>query len=294
MTNLTHICHSREGGNLFLRLRNAAKWIPAFAGMTLVCFTMVCTNAKAQESLVWPVPDVSFPSCCEKPGWWDSVEDPARVQSYEELMKVWQDETIEKNVKFKVFYNAIEDHLGNKNGIAPHAIKLIQYTDSSYPHHTKILELGANHFFNYKMDLEGWSDKAKAGDTTAGIITSLAKLYLADGKEDRAVILLERMFTKRDSEINDHLLEQATLIAAKGLVAQDMPMDAILTLSYGIRKYKGDWEDQLKEKRSEIKSSMGSQYYLKHPRIPYYIGSTIVLFVFVTHLLRRRKEQDET
>ncbi|GIX49283.1 MAG: hypothetical protein KatS3mg131_3494 [Candidatus Tectimicrobiota bacterium] len=187
----------------------------------------------------------AFLRCCPRPAWWqhESIRGVA-INSYDDLLAYWQNKSRSKRQFFKAAYQAILDHPQDTDLVVT-AIKLMPYGDSSYPHLRQLLEFAVAHYFHYRQPLANYG--GMAGDTIAGIVEDLARIYLGQGEPERAVALIERLLKERGKEINDHMLELLALVHAQALSRAGRQAEAIAVLQHAIDAYHGDWEKQLRE-----------------------------------------------
>ncbi|NIQ39721.1 MAG: tetratricopeptide repeat protein [Proteobacteria bacterium] len=181
-----------------------------------------------------------FESRCPKPEWWDRVSvSGATINTYDDLISYWQDKNRSKSQFFKAAYIAILDYPLDVD-IVVNAIKLMNYT-YSYPHRIELQEYAIEKYFSYK------SPYGKPGNTIAGIVENLGRLYNDAGQYDRSVNLIERLLKERETEVNDHLLELIHLKYARALHGQGRTADAVNVLKKAVKKYNGSWEKRLNE-----------------------------------------------
>ena len=210
------------------------------------------------------VPSRTFVECCPRPKWWTSVDAPI-IATKNELLKIWQNRAIEDKIKAKVFYRAMMDFDDKDDDIVSTAVSLYQYVDRDYPNVTQMLEFGVGRFFEHKRSLSGYS--GKVGDTSAGLVRKLARIYIKAGQPQNAAALISTLIRGRGDEINQQLLEHLSLAMIDALKALGRNEDAFAVASFAIDNYDGDWEKQLTQKKDDLRPSvsMSRQILLSFP-----------------------------
>lgn len=237
-------------------MRRFAKIIMTVLALALSFVSPANAGMSAGKVLVisdFKVPSHTFAECCPRPKWWNSVDAPV-ISTKKELLKIWQDRAIEKNVKAKAFFRAMMDFDGKDDDIVSTAISLYQYVDRDYPNKTQMLEFGVGRFIEHKRSLKGYG--GKTGDTSAGLVKKLARRYLRSKQPDAAAAVIAKLIYTRENEINQHLLESLSLSMIDALKALGRHEDAFAVASYAITNYDGDWEKQLEKKRDALRPSI--------------------------------------
>jgi tetratricopeptide (TPR) repeat protein len=192
-----------------------------------------------------------FQEACPQPGWWDDVSIiDVNINSYDDLLTYWQNKERTNNQFFKAAYQAIVDHPLNDD-IVVNAINLMPYGDRGYPYIEQMLEFAANNYFDYDRPLAQYG--GKVGDAIAGIIEELVGIYNGKNKYQESIELINRLIEKRESEINDHILELLSLKLAEAYFETGNKEKAIEILNKAIDKYDGSWEKKLREQLEKYK-----------------------------------------
>lgn len=220
--------------------------------------------------------------CCPKPDWWDNVEAPV-IRSSADFDEVWQSQTLSKSQKAKALFRAIVEFAGRNDEIAAMSINVYQYVDPGYPQLRDLLEFGVARYFDQDRLLAGYS--GKKGDTAAGLVLKLSRLYLADGQPGEAAALVSRLVAERGHEINDHQLELASLRMADALISLGRQVDALDVVNHAIVAYDGSWEKRLDKKKSELRQDMGFAYYLHDRALIYKLSVVLVLLAGAAFVL---------
>jgi len=251
-----------------------------------VAAIIVVSAASIVEAKTWPggfseeanfrPPQHALVDCCPRPSWWEQTIAP-QINTSEDFQEVWLSKELTNTQKAKAMFRAIEEHMGRDDEIASKAINYYQYVDKKYPHILALKELGVAQYFNLDRDLEHYS--GKVGDTTAGLVNDLARLYLKEGRARESAGLISRLVIERGHEINGHLLETSSLIMIDALKKQGRIGEAVGVVNYAIKAYDGDWEMSLIKAREELKTTLGWRYYLAVGWLKY---ATAFLFAFVT------------
>ena len=237
-------------------MRRISKIIITVLALVLCFVSPANAGMSAGEVLVisdFKVPSHTFAECCPRPKWWNSVTAPV-ISTKKELLKIWQDRAIEKNVKAKAFFRAMMDFDGKDDDIVSTAISLYQYVDRDYPNKIQMLEFGVGRFIEHKRSLKGYG--GKTGDTSASLVKKLARRYLRSKQPDAAAAVIAKLIYTRENEINQHLLESLSLSMIDALKALGRHEDAFAVASYAITNYDGDWEKQLEKKRDALRPSI--------------------------------------
>ena len=213
---------------------------------------------RAEAALKLPARE--FPFCCPEPVWWAEVEAQRKIETLEDFQIVWWDKKMPKREQGKAIFQAIHDHVYDDDGFAATLINSFYYTDRDYPYLTALLEYGVDRYFDYDRSLEHYS--GKKGDAAAGLVTKLAMEYNRAGRFEDAARLLIAFITAREAEVNQHLLETASLHLAEALDKSGRSEEAYKVIDYAIRRYEGGWEEKLIEARADIKRHLGVKYYL--------------------------------
>jgi len=186
-----------------------------------------------------------FQSAAPEPGWWDDVStEGVTINSFDDLLTYWQNKDRTANQFFKAAYQAILDHPLNED-IVVNAVSLLPYGDRGYEHTTEMLEFAVNNYFDYKRPLTNYG--GKAGDTIGGIVEKLVKLYNSQNRYSDSIKLINKLISKRESEINDHMLELLSSSLAEAYYNSGNKTKAVGTLNYAIEKYNGSWEQKLRD-----------------------------------------------
>ena len=93
------------------------------------------------------------------------------------------------------------------------------------------------------------------GDTSAGLVNDLARLYLKAGRAEDAAGLIIRLILERGHEINPHLKERASLLMVDALRKQGRQEEAVGVVNYALKTYDGSWEKALIKARNELKTT---------------------------------------
>ena len=132
------------------------------------------------------------------------------------------------------------------------AIKLMPYGDSSYPYMMPLLEFAVQRYFDFATLLANYD--GGSGDSIAGIVEKLARLYTGSNQPQRAIALIERLLSAREPDINDHTLEFLALQHARALVRAGRQAEAIAVLRTAIANYHGDWEPKLQKQLAKYEA----------------------------------------
>ena len=225
---------------------------------------------------------IAFPDCCPRPDWWDEVEIDRVIRTPDELLAIWQDKGLTDRQKAKALFRAIEDHHRSNPDVAAPALAYYYWVDRKYPHMRRLYELGAAAYIDFDRSLENYG--GKTGDLSAGMINRLAQIYLREGEPARAEMLLDYMIKVRGHEINDHMLEWASIHLGAALRDMDRPEAAIATLVGAAAAYDGDWEERIEEELAEIRDQMGWRYYLNDTRLTYPVAAIVAVILFLVLL----------
>jgi tetratricopeptide (TPR) repeat protein len=186
----------------------------------------------------------AFEEAAPKPDWWDRVATDTEIKTYDELLAYWQNNHRTDNQFFKAAYQAILDYPLDAD-LVVNAINLLPHADRGYPHTTTMCEFAIERHFDYNRPLNGYA--GKPGDCIAGIARDLSRIYNGTGNYMWTIELLERLFEKRQHEINDQMLELLTLDYAEALYDYGQTDEAVAVLESAIKNYNGDWENRLEE-----------------------------------------------
>jgi LPXTG-motif cell wall-anchored protein len=240
------------------------------------------TNPMAQ------IHTVDFPYCCPRPTWWDDVEMDRRIGSVGEFSAVWQDQSLTKEQKAKAMFRAIEEfRLSNDDIVAP-SITYFRSVAGSYSHLRELYEYGVATYIDFDRSLENYG--GEVGDLSAGMVNTLARLYLAEGEPERAVPILRYILEVREAEVNDHLLEFAALHLGNALNQTGRGPEAIEVLLAARRDYEGDWEARLDDQLVQVRGTMGLSYYLHDTRLSLpALGGALILALGGLIFWRRRR-----
>lgn len=212
------------------------------------------TSAEAEQARK------EFETRCPRPDWWGRIDvSGVRIDTYDDLIRYWQDRQRSKSEFFKAAYQAILDYPLDTD-IVVTAINLMNST-SSYRHRIELQEYAVDKYFTFN------SVHGKYGDTIGGIVENLARLYNNASAYDKTVRLIERLLNERGREINDHLLELITMTYAEALHGQHRTDRAISVLADAIQRYNGSWEEELKKQLARYQSSV-SQSAVSEPAPP--------------------------
>ncbi len=235
-------------------------------------------------------PPRALAECCPRPAWWEEVEAP-RIESRKDFHDVWRSKDLSDRQKAKAMFRALVEKIGVDDEIASLAINYYQYVDRDYPHITALKELGVSRYFTLNRDQTGYS--GEVGDTTAGLVNDLARLYLKAGRAEDAAALIIRLILERGQEINPHLKERASLLMVDALSRQGRQEDAVGVVNYALRTYDGSWEEALIKARNELKAELGWRYYRVAGWLPYLVaGLALVLVIAATFLVLRERRKD--
>jgi tetratricopeptide (TPR) repeat protein len=231
---------------------------------------------------------IDFPDCCPHPAWWDEVEIETRIGSIDEFHAVWQNQALTDRQKAKAMFRAIEDFVRRDHDITAAAVNYYYWVDRDYAHLRRLYEFGVGYYLEYDRPLENYG--GEAGDMSAGMVNNLAKLYLREGMPERAVPWLRYILEERGAEVNDHLLETATVHLGDALNRLGRKPEAIEVLLAARRDYDGDWEKRLDEQLAEIRGEMGLSYYLHDTRLGVRaLGLAVIVALGGMLLWRRRR-----
>lgn len=272
-----------------------------FGILGLTIAILACLGAPMVQAKTWPggyadeagfrPPAHALSECCPRPLWWDQVESP-HIETRKDFQDVWQSRDLSDLQKAKAMFRAIDEKIGVDDEIASLAINYYQSADRDYPHITVLKELGVSRYFALDRDQTHYS--GGVGDTSAGLVNDLARLYLKAGRAEDAAGLIIRLILERGHEINPHLKERASLLMVDALRRQGRQEEAVGVVNYALKTYDGSWEKALIKARNELKTTLGWRYYLAAGWLPYLAA---ILFVFLVisvtfyALRRRRKEQ---
>jgi tetratricopeptide (TPR) repeat protein len=231
---------------------------------------------------------IDFPHCCPRPGWWDEVKIETRIDSMETFLAVWQDQALTDEQKAKALFQAIEDFVRRDDDITAAAVNYYYWVDRDYDHIRRLYEFGVGYYLDYDRPLENYG--GKAGDMSAGMVNNLAKLYLREGKPERAVPWLRYILDVREAEVNDHLLETAAAHLGDALNRLGRGPEAIEVLLAARRDYDGDWEKRLDDELATVRGEMGLPYYLHDTRLGVRaLGLAMIVALGGMMLWRRRR-----
>lgn len=192
-----------------------------------------------------------FQAACPQPEWWDNVSiEGVTINSFDDLLNYWQNNERTNNQFFKAAYQAILDHPLNDN-IVVNAINLMPYADRGYLHTTEMLEFAVDNFFDYERPLSNYG--GKSGDVIAGIVENLSGIYNRQGNYSKSIDLVKRLLEKRESKINDNMLELISLNLATAYYKSGEKTLAVETLQNAVQKYNGSWEKRLKDRLQNMK-----------------------------------------
>jgi tetratricopeptide (TPR) repeat protein len=262
--------------------------IGTLAALAAAAWIMVAGNASAQ------VPDprnttliVDFPDCCPRPAWWDEEEVTVRIGSMDEFLAVWQDKGLSDRRKAKALFQAVEDSRLSDDDITAAAVNYFYWVGRDYGHIRRLYEFGVGRYLDYDRPLERYS--GKAGDMTAGMVNKLAKIYLREGEPERAVPWLQYILENREAEVNDHLLETASVHLGDALARLGRGPEAIEVLLAARSKYEGDWEKLLDKKLAEVRDQMGLAYYFHDQRLAKLALGAFGFGLLAVFVIRRRR-----
>ena len=106
---------------------------------------------------------------------------------------------------------------------------------------------------------------------------------------ERAVPWLRYILEERGAEVNDHLLETATVHLGDALNRLGRKPEAIEVLLAARRDYDGDWEKRLDEQLAEIRGEMGLSYYLHDTRLGVLVLAAAMIVALGGMMLWRRR-----
>jgi tetratricopeptide (TPR) repeat protein len=270
-----------------------------FLGFTLAAWALL--SASMAQAKTWPdgyadeagfrPPAHSLPACCPRPKWWDQVEGP-RIETRTDFRNVWLSKELSDLQKAKAMFRAIEEKTGVDDEIASLAINYYENVDRDYPHITALKELGVSRYFDLDRDQSNYS--GEVGDTSAGLVNDLARLYLKAGRAENAAGLIIRLILERGQEINPHLKERASLLMVDALRKQDRQAEAVSVVNYALKTYDGSWEKALIKARDALKADLGWRYYLAAGWPPYLVAVlSVFLVVVVAFFVRTAARQDK-
>lgn len=267
-------------------------------GLTVAAWA--CLSAPMVQAKTWPggyadeaafkVPAHALAECCPRPLWWDQVEGP-HIETRKDFQDVWQSKDLSDLQKAKAMFRAIDEKIGVDDEIASLAINYYQYVDRNYPHITALKELGVSRYFALDRDQSNYS--GEVGDTSAGLVNGLARLYLKAGRAEDAAGLIIRLILERGHEINPHLKESASLLMADALRKQGRQEEAVGVLNYALKTYDGSWEKALLKARGEQKTDLGWHYYLAAGWLPYLVAILSVFLLILVALYRLHRCQKQ-
>jgi tetratricopeptide (TPR) repeat protein len=269
-----------------------------FLGLTVAAWT--CLSAPMVQAKTWPgdyadeagfkVPAHALAECCPQPVWWDQVEGP-HIETRKDFQDVWQSKDLSDLQKAKAMFRAIDKKIGVDDEIASLAINYYENVDRDYPEITALKELGVSRYFALNRDQTNYS--GEVGDTSAGLVNDLARLYLkADRAEDAAGLII-RLILERGHEINPHLKERASLLMVDALRKQGRQEEAVGVVNYALKTYDGSWEKVLLKTQGELKTDLGWRYYLAAGWLPYLVAILSVFLVISVALYSLRGRQKE-
>jgi len=209
--------------------------------LLLITFTLFFPACSSKENDVRG----KFKAACPQPEWWDDVSiEGVTINSFDDMLTYWQNNERINNQFFKAAYQAILDHPLNDN-IVVNAINLMPYADRGYRYTIKMLEFAVDNYFDYERPLANYG--GKSGDAIGGIVENLSGIYNGEGNYSKSIDLIKRLLEKRESEINDNMLELISLNLADAYYKSGEKTLAIETLQGAVEKYNGNWEKRLKE-----------------------------------------------
>jgi tetratricopeptide (TPR) repeat protein len=269
-----------------------------FFGLVIAAWVGLATSMV--QAKTWPadyadeagflVPAHELAECCPRPQWWNEVEAP-RINTRKDFQDVWLSKDLSDLQKAKAMFRAIVEKIGIDDEIASLAINYYQSVDRDYPHITALKELGVSRYFALDRDQSNYS--GEVGDTSAGLVNGLARLYLKAGRAEDAAALVIRLILERGHEVNPHLKERASLLMVDALSKQGRQEDAVGVVNYALKTYDGSWEKALIKARNELKTDLGWRYYLVAGRLPYLVAVLSVLLVISLAFLVLRRRQNE-
>ncbi len=254
----------------------------ALALSAFVALTPVAAFAQAEYPRPHPMAvthTIAFPGCCPRPDWWEEVEIDRPVTTPAEFLAMWQDRSLTDRQKAKAMFRAIEQYHRNDLDIAVPALTYYYSVDRKYAHIRRLYEFGAAAYIDFDRSLENYG--GESGDLSAGLINRLAQIYLREDLPERAEPLLDYMIRVRGDEINDHLLETASVHLGEALLRMDRSEDAVAMLIEARRAYDGDWEKRIDEQLARTRDAMGWRYYLHDTRLSLPIGIAVAAVVLV-------------
>jgi len=155
----------------------------------------------------------AFTAAAPKPGWWDKVETPYRVQSYGDLMAAWQGYPREAAQRdqgerqfFKAAYQGILDHPDDTHIVAT-AIQLLHYVVSGYPQRIGLAEFGVKRYFDYRQRTDNCAN-CMPGDTVEELSLNLSQLYSATNRYKEAIAVNQRLIDERGHEVSPYKLAE--------------------------------------------------------------------------------------
>ena len=131
------------------------------------------------------------------------------------------------------------------------------------------------------------------GDTSAGLVNGLARLYLKAGRAEDAAGLIVRLILERGHEINPHLKERASLLMVDALRKQGRQEDAVGVVNYALKTYDGSWEKALIKARDELKADLGWRYYLAAGWLPYLAAIPLAFLAALAMFLALRSRRQQ-
>ena len=270
-----------------------------FLGLTVAAWA--CLGAPMVQAKTWPggyadeagfmVPAHALAVCCPRPLWWDQVEGP-HIETRKDFHDVWLSKDLSDHQKAKAMFRAVDEKIGVDDEIASLEINYYQYVDRDYPQITALRELGVSRYFTLNRDQTNYS--GEVGDTNAGLVNGLARLYLKAGRAEDAAGLIIRLILERGHEINPHLKERASLLMVDALSKQGRQEEAVGVVNYALKTYDGSWEKALIKARDKLKASLGWRYYQAAGWLPYLVAILsvfLVISVMFYALYHRQKAQ---
>ena len=182
-----------------------------------------------------------FQQQCPRPRWWDRVQVP-KVRTYSELLAYWQRKDRSPEQFFKAAYQAIVDYPLDTDLVVL-AVNLMPSGNPTYFQLDALGEFALNRYFWYQTPLANYL--GKPGDTVAGIVEDLARIYNGRQQYDHTITLIDRLLAERERDINDQMLELLSMQLADALHKSGRVEEARAVLRRAIDTYHGDWEARL-------------------------------------------------
>lgn len=203
--------------------------------------------------------------CCPLPEWWNEVETDRWISTPSEFQALWLDKDLSDQQKAKAMFRAIEEFQVSDLDVAVPALTYYHSVDRDYPFLRELYEFGVAEYIDFDRSLDGYS--GEYGDLSAGMVNRLARIYLGDDDPEEAVPILRYLIDERGHEVNDHLLQWASIHLGDALTRLGQDGEAVDVLLNGRTAYGGDWDARLEEQLARTKDAMGWRYHLHDTRL---------------------------